>query len=398
MKELLYDFMSCYVDDNIKIDSRAKYYKLLKKIAINLQKKYENRYLVKFSCGQGRKSEVPWVCIFNSNITENATNGIYVAILFKSDMSGFYISLCQGMESFKSKYGLNTYKYLYIVSDYFRSKINNSNFVLDNIDLNVKKNTRGYWYEQSSVISKFYQKDNFDEEEFRSGLEDIICVYESICNQIDSISYDEVISNIINNTVGHLEFLNDAVKNIENTLSRLSNDENVEVVTLTEIPVPKGNNKVSDLEVVKKNIKKVDYLEKTKSNIKIGNIGELLVLELEKQKMLDHKREDLINKIEHNSLVDDSLGFDIKSFDFDDNGNEYQIYIEVKTTDLNCNSSFFITTAELNALTKYKDKYYIYRVINDTKTYYRINGIDFCDKIELSVQNYIANLKSVKDD
>lgn len=56
----------------------------------------ENKYYVKGSVGQGRWAEIPWVCIFDKTISIKTTKGIYIAILFKADMSGFYLTLNQG--------------------------------------------------------------------------------------------------------------------------------------------------------------------------------------------------------------------------------------------------------------------------------------------------------------
>ncbi|MFO8174155.1 MAG: DUF3578 domain-containing protein, partial [Longimicrobiales bacterium] len=52
-----------------------------------------SRYLVTGSVGQGNKTNFPWVCTFNKNITTTAQKGIYLGYLFRKDMSGFYLTL-----------------------------------------------------------------------------------------------------------------------------------------------------------------------------------------------------------------------------------------------------------------------------------------------------------------
>ena len=81
---------------------------------------------------------------------------------------------------------------------------------------------------------------------------------------------------------------------------------------------------------------KVDYEKKQRSNKRLGNFGEQLVLkyELEKLKKLGSKKEP-----EYVAFTDDSQGFDILSFD----ENDKEIYIEVKTTTQSCEANFFIT-------------------------------------------------------
>lgn len=49
------------------------------------------KFSVKGSVGQGQWAVIPWVCIYNKAISEKTTYGIDIAILFKSDMTGFYI-------------------------------------------------------------------------------------------------------------------------------------------------------------------------------------------------------------------------------------------------------------------------------------------------------------------
>ena len=53
-------------------------------------------------------------------------------------------------------------------------------------------------------------------------------------------------------------------------------------------------------------------------------------------------------------------GYDIKSFNLD--GSE--IFIEVKSSASLKKNNFEITSNEINAAKKYKDKYFIYRVVN----------------------------------
>ena len=65
----------------------------------------KNTYTVNGSIGQGQWAEIPWISIFLNSITSTATNGYYLVYLFKSDMSGVYLSLNQGWTYFKNKYG-----------------------------------------------------------------------------------------------------------------------------------------------------------------------------------------------------------------------------------------------------------------------------------------------------
>ena len=74
------------------------------------------RYFVTGSCGKGNWANIPWIAIFDKTISISATRGYYIVILFKEDMSGFYLSLNQGYtwfeENFKKKEAKSKIKYI----------------------------------------------------------------------------------------------------------------------------------------------------------------------------------------------------------------------------------------------------------------------------------------------
>lgn len=93
-------------------------------------------------------------------------------------------------------------------------------------------------------------------------------------------------------------------------------------------------------------------------NAKIGLLGEIFILNYEKQK-LNHLPL-YANAIEHTSQIrGDSFGYDIKSFTEDG----LRIFIEVKTTINDLYSNFFITRNEMELL-KTNSNYYVYRVFS----------------------------------
>ena len=70
---------------------------LIQKFAIE-----KDSILVKASYGHGEWAKVPWIAFFDKRVTENAMSGIYAVFLFKSDMSGFYLSLSKASGSNQS--------------------------------------------------------------------------------------------------------------------------------------------------------------------------------------------------------------------------------------------------------------------------------------------------------
>lgn len=65
-------------------------------------------YLIKGSVGQGSWADIPWIAIMHKGITTTTQTGYYIAILFKHDMSGVYVSLGLGWTQFRERFGNKT--------------------------------------------------------------------------------------------------------------------------------------------------------------------------------------------------------------------------------------------------------------------------------------------------
>ena len=107
--------------------------------------------------------------------------------------------------------------------------------------------------------------------------------------------------------------------------------------------------------------KVVDFERENKINKLLGNRGEEIVYNLEKKHLGNLGKTELANKIKWVSKEDDSLGYDILSFEED--GTEK--YIEVKSTSQseNCNANFLISSNQYSKAKKIKN-YYFYIVFN----------------------------------
>ncbi len=100
-----------------------------------------------------------------------------------------------------------------------------------------------------------------------------------------------------------------------------------------------------------------DHDSKLKRNKRIGDLGEQIVLQYEKEHCLAH----LAHKVIHSSKSEgDGLGYDILSFEV--NGSEK--FIEVKATTGDLGRSFFLTGAEVARSKKEGNKYFLYRLYN----------------------------------
>jgi len=109
----------------------------------------------------------------------------------------------------------------------------------------------------------------------------------------------------------------------------------------------------------------IDFEKENKNHKLLGNRGELIVFNLEKQYLRDIGRKDLAEKIDWVSKRDDSLGYDILSFE--ETGEEK--YIEVKATKQSPDSqATFLISSNQYEKAKKLSNYYFYVVFNAKST------------------------------
>lgn len=126
-------------------------------IIYNELKLDRNKYLVSASCGKGNWANIPWIAIFDKEITVTATKGYYIVILFNEDMSGFYLSLNQGYtwfeENFKKKEAKNKIEFI--------AKKLRDQLELKDTFINLHSTgSLAKGYELGNIYSIYYQKDD----------------------------------------------------------------------------------------------------------------------------------------------------------------------------------------------------------------------------------------------
>lgn len=399
MKEKFDILLNEYLkDDSVLVDSNKDYYIEFIRNAPEYLYNYfdKGKYLIKASVGAGQKSEIPWLCVFNKNITTSATKGIYICYLFKSDMSGFYLVLGQGITTFEELYRKEKYDNIKKVAEYFRNLIgdNDNRFSKEPINL---KGTKGLakGYEAGTIISKYYAKDNYSDEEFINDLIELKNIYDEICENMAEYTYMDIVDNVL----GHIESSYVIAKEADRIIKETLKEENTNeknIVFLKQVDIPKYKSKNKYAEITKKAIKKIDYLKKAKSNAKNGLLGEKLVITYEKERLTKLGRDDLADKIKWVSREDDSTGYDIISFDIGEFNNAEEKYIEVKSTEENDTNAFYISANELKAMEILKKQYFIYRVYNVKSNNPKVFILDydeFKNKIDLTVESYVARIK-----
>jgi 5-methylcytosine-specific restriction protein A len=148
----------------------------------------EARYLIQGSIGQGNPAEIPWVCVFDREITESAQDGYYIVFLFVSDMSGLYLSLNQGWTQYSNKYGVPNGKIEIRRNASIAKKLLKSveGFSFEDIHLNANS-TLGKGYELGNICHKYYALNMIPEDtEIINDLRNLIGIYRELKGHVGS--------------------------------------------------------------------------------------------------------------------------------------------------------------------------------------------------------------------
>ena len=343
------------------------------------------------SCGVGQKTDYPWVAIFNRNITTSATRGLYIVYLFRKDMAGFYLSLNQGITYYKQTYGIKKYEYARKVADYFREEIGDSYFDKGNIDLCGIAGSLGFGYQETNIISKYYPKDGFDNETLLSDLKKMIAIYDELVSLTgeDNYDYGRIISKIV---FEKSDVFESAVEGIDSIKKVISSPTDVDVVRILKYAEPEEKRSKKYSKVRNSNaVKKVDYIEKARTDTEIGLLGEMLALSYERERLIKEGYGDLADKVRHVAVHSDVEGYDIISYQLI--GLEMkEIYIEVKTTTNKLDVDFPVSKNEILTSNEKKERYCVFRIYNAKSTtpyFYKVFG-KIEDNFELDPISYLA--------
>jgi hypothetical protein len=106
-------------------------------------------------------------------------------------------------------------------------------------------------------------------------------------------------------------------------------------------------------------LSRFDFVARDAANRDLGRRGEEFVVELERKRLHDSGRRDLVQRIEWTSQVrGDGAGYDVQSF----NGDGTPRLIEVKTTGLGKYFPFNVTVNEVRCSQARADVFHLYRV------------------------------------
>jgi Domain of unknown function (DUF3883) len=134
----------------------------------------------------------------------------------------------------------------------------------------------------------------------------------------------------------------------------------------------------------------VDYGKLQEESRRVGTLGEELVVDYERQRLLDAGLPDLADNVQWVARdIGDGLGYDVQSFE--QSGEE--LYIEVKSTGLAAETPFYFSSAELDFARRHPQTYALYRVshVDDSPQFFVLRGPDIAG-LEMVPVTYQARL------
>ncbi|MEP2942348.1 MAG: DUF3578 domain-containing protein [Hyphomicrobiales bacterium] len=298
-------------------------------------------YIYFGSAGQGNISAAPWIAIFDPRLTTTAQNGYYPVYLFSTDLSRIYLSFALGVTQFDQQFGENKTSIEKMrngaerIRHLCQTLRRPDELHQTSIDLTTSNGPRRYQcYEAATILA--YSAYNIED---LPSDEKLIDDFLGIMDFYQTVAEDPIMPDVSD--------LVDSVTPIEET-TEFTSYKNFE-------PRPKTVSR-------KSSSRKTNLNRRSKDSKKVGDAGELFVLEKEKKRLVKAGRSDLANKVDHLAARHETPGWDITSFDED--GNE--IYIEVKSSKGNTINSVELTKNEWEACSEksLSGRYYIYLVTN----------------------------------
>ena len=141
----------------------------------------KTRYKVVGSSGKGNWTECPWIAILDILITNSPQKGYYPVFIYKSDMSGIYLSLNQGVTDVIENYKKEAISVLKLRAKDYRAKINyNDNDYLTKINLSSNIRNAKH-YEAGNIIAKYYPRENLpNASQLKNDIYEILELYENL--------------------------------------------------------------------------------------------------------------------------------------------------------------------------------------------------------------------------
>ena len=275
-----------------------------------------SKYKFVGSDGQGNILSTPWFATLNLEVTDSATKGYYLVYLISADLKTLVLAIGFGAYQFEKQYGRGKKFFDAVGTAVVNMKINSSHLVSKSL-METKARTNiapvlldesGDYhlraYEKCSIYSLSYDINNLPSEaELKRDYLEYVNLYDNMSESllladVDSYVYESIDEQAVKSEVQLAVFEPRIFNKRRSDSSGNSNS---------------GSRRYS------------------KKSDKVGKLGEEIVVEFEKKKLIKENRQDLADRVNwhRDDAGNRTPGWDITSFDKD--GQE--LYIEVKASE-----------------------------------------------------------------
>ena len=276
---------------------------------------------------------------------------------------------------------------------------------------------RGY----GSLIGKWefpggkVEKGENDQQALVREIKEELNIEVEVENLIDE-NYNEYPDKNINLKVYRCKYISGEIRDVEHQALEWKKPEEIELLDWAEADKPIVESYLDSLpkridgeplqfdyfeaEAIKPNNKELiravqDYEKSQKNKQKSGESAELAVVHYERDKLNNFGRPELAELVTQVSKINSAAGYDIKSYDKNEDGSFVEIHIEVKAAKLVSKYvEFFISE---NELTKFKNDPYhkIYCLIKSGRSYklHEVNKYDFFRNDYLTPMTYRVRIR-----
>jgi hypothetical protein len=268
------------------------------------------------SDGQGNILRTPWFATLNLEITDSATKGYYMVYLLSSDLKTLVLEIGFGATQFENQYGRGK-KFTEALSKAVANMRVNSAHLIDKALFKTKANTNiapvildesGDYnlgdYGKCAIYSLTYNTGNLPpEEDLKRDYLEYAKLYDLMTESLLLADVDDYVYESVN----EIEIMSDVqLKEFEPRVFKKKKAN------------PESNRNTSSRRYSKK-------------SDKVGKLGEEIVVDFEKNKLILANRPDLAEKVNwhRDDATNRTPGWDITSFDTE--GGE--IFIEVKSSE-----------------------------------------------------------------
>lgn len=383
LRETLNLIQSIDRSDYQKVDRNTFVYKLIvSEIPNQLNDNFnlKNQYNIKGSVGQGNLAEVMWNIIGIPSISDKATKGYYIAILYKKDGSGFYISLNQSWTEIRKTKGKDrplkesraiAHKNAQVIRGIVLSEGIDLVDYLTSINLGEQLGETAKGYQHSNIIAKYYSFENIpSDKSLRKDIHELLNIYKIISRIISYKKYQAMIhENATSDLIYEVKKKDDSSSNLLSYYYK--NKESFKLRSSPKATTVKENQAEYSTKKSKKSQSHEEGNALREHQADIGQVGELLARDYMLMKIDElapnQLKEDLKKKVKLISEENENAGYDLVGFDISSLSSNLpeEVFYEVKTTTSSRPSEpFYISKNELNNIIENKDKLKIIRVYN----------------------------------